>query len=206
MRWILFLALSAFAVFAAAADNAFNVPEGGFQFVAGKPTTITWEPTTDGTVTIKLQKGSDITPDSGIILASGYPNLGSFTWTPSANLGPGDDYTIEIIDENNQNNYNFTPPFAIAGTTGTISSLSASATSSITRSSTSTRTTSRSSSRTTYNSSSSSTSTGSSSGSSTSSATSASQATSAPNPNTAAISLKLPGGMLAAVLAVMALL
>ena len=69
MRSIFYLALSAFALLAAAADNPFNVPQGGFKFTAGQPTTVTWKPTTSGPVTLKLHKGSDITPESGIVLA-----------------------------------------------------------------------------------------------------------------------------------------
>jgi hypothetical protein len=67
MRSIFYLAISALAA-VAAAQNPFSHPEGGFDFEAGKPTTIAWEPTTGGTVTIKLQKGDDITPNSGIII------------------------------------------------------------------------------------------------------------------------------------------
>ena len=69
MRSIFYLVLSAFVLLATAADNAFNVPPGGYKFTAGLPTTLTWKPSTDGTVTLKLHKGSDITPESGIVLA-----------------------------------------------------------------------------------------------------------------------------------------
>jgi hypothetical protein len=69
MRSIFCFALSAFAVLAAAADNAFNVPQGGYKFTAGQPTTLSWKATTKATVTLKLQKASDVTPDSGIVLA-----------------------------------------------------------------------------------------------------------------------------------------
>ncbi|KAL2807796.1 hypothetical protein BJX63DRAFT_411182 [Aspergillus granulosus] len=39
--------------------NEFKVPDGGYKFVAGEPTTITWDPTTpNGTVTLELLWGS----------------------------------------------------------------------------------------------------------------------------------------------------
>lgn len=71
MRFI-YIAASAFAAVVSAqvggTENPFNVPEGGYEFNAGEPTVLQWDPTTDGTVTIKLQYGDDITPDTGIIL------------------------------------------------------------------------------------------------------------------------------------------
>lgn len=67
MRSIIFLAFSALAAVVAAQTNAnpFNIPASGYQFTAGKPTTLSWDPTTGGTVTLKLQWGSVFTPDSG---------------------------------------------------------------------------------------------------------------------------------------------
>ena len=72
MRSFMYMAVSAFAAFAAAQsnDNPFNVPNEGYDFTAGEPTTVTWDPTTDGTITLKLQIGTDITPESGIVIAS----------------------------------------------------------------------------------------------------------------------------------------
>lgn len=68
-----YIAVSAFAAVVSAqlggTENPFKVPQGGYEFNAGEPTTIRWDPTTDGTVTLKLQYGDDITPNSGIILA-----------------------------------------------------------------------------------------------------------------------------------------
>ncbi|KAK2861432.1 hypothetical protein FQN49_004211, partial [Arthroderma sp. PD_2] len=112
MRSVLYLAL-------AAVENAFQVPPGGYDFTAGKPTTLTWAPSTEGTVTIKLQMTRDITPGSGIVLGSNLPNSGSFSFTPSAGLVEGKDYTIEIIDDQDPSNYNFTPTFTVDGATGT---------------------------------------------------------------------------------------
>lgn len=72
MRSAIYLAIGAFAAFAAAqgsTENAFLNPPGGYQFAAGKPTELSWTPSTDGTVTLKLQKGENTTPQDGIVIA-----------------------------------------------------------------------------------------------------------------------------------------
>ena len=60
------LALAAFVASALAQGNAnpFNVPVG-FALTAGKPTTLTWTPTTGGTVTLQLRQGSSNNLDEG---------------------------------------------------------------------------------------------------------------------------------------------
>lgn len=67
--------LAALAAIAYAQQNAINVPLGGLQIYAGKPNTITWSDPSSGTVTIKLQQGSDITPQTGIVLLSEFRPL-----------------------------------------------------------------------------------------------------------------------------------
>ncbi|WEW58476.1 hypothetical protein PRK78_003944 [Emydomyces testavorans] len=226
MRSAIVLALSVFAAVVTAAENPFNVPSGGYKFTANQPTTLTWNPTTKGTVTIKLQKAGDITPQSGTVLAPHIPNSGSYAFVPSASLGPGSDYTIEIIDDTNPSNINFTPQFSVSGTTGTASRLTGSPT--VTGSATATPSTSNSSSSSTPTTSDSTTLTTSTTASNTSSATStdssatttsrrttsssssSSTATSTslepiPNPNGGA-ALSSSGGVLSIVLGLMAFL
>lgn len=65
--------LLAFAAAVFAQQNAINIPNGGFQVTAGQPFTITWNDPSSSTVTIKLQQGSNITPDTGITLLSASP-------------------------------------------------------------------------------------------------------------------------------------
>ncbi|OJD09362.1 hypothetical protein ACJ73_10379 [Blastomyces percursus] len=74
MRSIIYLAVTAFAAVVAAQshDNPFNNPPGGYQFVVGMPTELSWEPSTAGTVTLKLQKGRNTTPSDGIIIGGAY--------------------------------------------------------------------------------------------------------------------------------------
>ncbi|KAI1977772.1 hypothetical protein LOZ53_004870 [Ophidiomyces ophidiicola] len=230
MRSTIVFALGAFvAAVAADRENPFNVPPGGYQFQANIPTTLTWRPTTSSTVTIKLQKAGDITPSSGIVLAPHIANTGSFAFVPPANLGPGSDYTIQIVDDKNPANINFTPQFAVSGTTGTgtaltgVPSPTASPSSSPTPSSSlsmtissmiSTVSSSVSSSAHSASSSASSTSSSSSSSARPSSSSSSSltsttarpsQTEQVPNPNGAS-SLVLPGSLLSAVFGLMALL
>ena len=74
MRSNFYLAISALATLAAADNpNAFNIPKGGYHFEVGEPTTLKWNPSTDGTVSLKLQSGEVSTPESGSTIACEYP-------------------------------------------------------------------------------------------------------------------------------------
>ena len=70
MRYIV-LAIAAFSTMIlaqqAAGPNPFKVPQG-FALTAGKPTNIEWNPTTGGTVTLRLREGanSNLTPGTVI--------------------------------------------------------------------------------------------------------------------------------------------
>ena len=71
-----FQILSLFALFAAAiaqqgsGDNAFKIPPGGISFTAGQPATISWTPSTGGTVTLKLREGAASALNTGTIIES----------------------------------------------------------------------------------------------------------------------------------------
>lgn len=70
MRSVIYIALSALAALAAADNgNPFRIPNGGYSFQAGSATTLNWDPTSHGTVTLKLQWGSVSTPKDGITIA-----------------------------------------------------------------------------------------------------------------------------------------
>lgn len=76
MRSNFYLTIGALATLAAADNpNAFNIPKGGYQFEVGEPTTLKWNPTTDGTVSLKLQSGEVSTPESGSTIACKYPPI-----------------------------------------------------------------------------------------------------------------------------------
>ena len=56
MKFTIFAAVAAFASFVAAQSNAITAPIGG-AVSAGKPTTITWQPSDQGTITLTLRSG-----------------------------------------------------------------------------------------------------------------------------------------------------
>ncbi|OAP63718.1 hypothetical protein AYL99_02945 [Fonsecaea erecta] len=232
MRFAHVLAAALCAVVASAQqNNAISIPggQGTLDVTAGQPLTIEWTNPSSGTVTIKLQQ-DPITPDSGAILASGIP---ASALTATLQIPPAEDvnshvYTIEIIDDTNPNNINFSPNFGIQGATGTATGVvtgSVTATASITSGS-STDTSSGTSTdsatiSTTDSSTTSATSSASSSSSSESSASSTSsqqvtsttsssvpsETTSAPDSNSnGAGSLKVQGGMLAMAVGLIAVL
>jgi len=68
MRLSLLSILGGLAAVALAANpNPFNVPQG-FALTAGKPTTLTWTPTTPGTVTLRLRQGASNNLEAGTVI------------------------------------------------------------------------------------------------------------------------------------------
>ncbi|PLB44733.1 hypothetical protein P170DRAFT_479281 [Aspergillus steynii IBT 23096] len=142
---IFYLTLSAIATLAAAAAdkaNPFNIPADGYSFKAGEPTTLKWNPTTSGTVTLRLQWGGVLTPNSGTAIAKSIDNSGSFTWTPSSDLAAQPDYTVEIISDDDTSEVNYLPRFVVAGATGSATKTTAASTTSATTTEASTTTSS----------------------------------------------------------------
>ncbi|KAJ5092183.1 hypothetical protein NUU61_007053 [Penicillium alfredii] len=117
MRAFLSLVIALFAAVVAASSraNPFNIPDDGYTFETGKPTTLTWQQTTGGTVTLRLQWGAVTTATSGTVIASNIDNSGSFTWHVPENLEAQPDYTIEILSDANTGDYNFLPRFTVQG-------------------------------------------------------------------------------------------
>jgi len=74
MRAFICLAVSVLATVAAAGSqaNPFNIPANGYTFAVGKPTTLTWQPTTGGTVSLRLQQGEVTTANDGTPIACEY--------------------------------------------------------------------------------------------------------------------------------------
>ncbi|KAK4504275.1 hypothetical protein PRZ48_005191 [Zasmidium cellare] len=82
----------------------------------GEGFTITWEPTTKGTVTLVLLKGpsSNAVPQYPIVEKT--DNDGTYVWTPSKDLAPSDGaqgYGIQLIDDAT-GQYQYTTQFGIS--------------------------------------------------------------------------------------------
>ncbi|KAI9876526.1 MAG: hypothetical protein M1830_006310 [Pleopsidium flavum] len=140
MRFSITLVASALVALATAQypQNPFNIPAGGLYFAVGTPTTLSWAPTTPGTVSLYLRDGVTTNLNPGILLAyshlpierialtqrvflAGIINSGTFTYTPAAaNSIAGTLYTVEIVSDADPSLFNFTPQFVINGAGGAV--------------------------------------------------------------------------------------
>ncbi|KAG0637643.1 Ser-Thr-rich glycosyl-phosphatidyl-inositol-anchored membrane family-domain-containing protein [Tuber brumale] len=164
MRYLSFLPVLLYALTGAigafaqgtSGQNAITYPLGG-SLDSNVPLTITWTPTTPGTITINLLKG----PPSNLIdlgpIAASISNGGTFTWTipnslqDSGSMPKGDKYGFKIIDDATKT-FEYSPPFDLSipdstfggatssGTTNPTASLTTSIASATSRSSSSTLT------------------------------------------------------------------
>ncbi|KXT08122.1 hypothetical protein AC579_21 [Pseudocercospora musae] len=83
---------------------------------AGKPFTITWEPTTPGTVTLVLLKGPSENAVPQYPIVEKTENDGSYVWTPKDDLEPtanAQGYGIQLIDDAT-GQYQYTTQFGIS--------------------------------------------------------------------------------------------
>ncbi|KAH2851108.1 hypothetical protein KXV85_004845 [Aspergillus fumigatus] len=118
---------------------------------AGKPYTITWDPTTTGPVSLVLLRG----PSTNVVpietLADSIPNSGSFSWTPSTSLEPDTTHYGLLLVVEGTGQYQYSTQFGISnpGYTGSTSqSSSTSPTATETKSSSATESSSSKSSTT----------------------------------------------------------
>lgn len=74
MRSFICLTISALAAVATASStaNPFEIPAAGYTFSVGEATTLKWDPTTSGTVTLRLQQGAVTTANEGTAIACEY--------------------------------------------------------------------------------------------------------------------------------------
>ncbi|OBT90523.1 hypothetical protein VE02_01150 [Pseudogymnoascus sp. 03VT05] len=135
MRFISALLAGALAAVAAAQTtgsqpNPFtNTDFSGI--AAGSPITITWTPTTQGTVTLELVhsdtgNSNDLKPVATI--QASISNSGSYTWTPDSSIVNGGGYALKIVDDANPDEYNYTLQFHIKTDTQSAAPTSASST------------------------------------------------------------------------------
>ncbi|KAF7184990.1 putative cell wall protein [Pseudocercospora fuligena] len=120
-------AITALAQDTGSGANPFKIPTTGLQATAGEPLTLSWEPTTSGTVSLILRSGSSNDLAEGTVIASNIDNKGSYTWTPDTDTTRGSDYTIEIVSDSDPSATNYTPYFVlesdntVAATTSNVS-------------------------------------------------------------------------------------
>jgi hypothetical protein len=127
MRFFTVSTIAALAAFVSAvapnysqspSGNPISLPGLGEQVPVGKPYTITWQPTTPGTVSLTLVRGpsNNVTPLLNI--AQSIPNTGSFVWTPPTTLQ--NDVThyglLLVVDATGQ--YQYSVQFGISNPNG----------------------------------------------------------------------------------------
>ncbi|KAI4288814.1 MAG: hypothetical protein L6R35_001926 [Caloplaca aegaea] len=111
---LFYIATSLFALATAQQRaNPFTLPPG-FMITAGEPTTISWDPTTQGTVSIRLRQGASSNLEEGIVIASNIDNSGRATITLPEDTTRNSDYALQIIsDENPTTDVNYSGPFVV---------------------------------------------------------------------------------------------
>ncbi|KAK4969860.1 hypothetical protein LTR28_000679, partial [Elasticomyces elasticus] len=78
--------------------NPISQPGAASIVPAGAPYTITWQPTTAGTVTLLLLHGPAENIQMMYPIVEKIPNSGSYVWTPSVGLRPEEThYGIQLI-------------------------------------------------------------------------------------------------------------
>lgn len=103
-------------------QNPFTIPRSGFSFKAGEASDINWSPTTNGTVSIILRSGPSSNFDHGEIVASHVSNTGTYSWTPSKSITLGLNYVLEIVNDDNLEQTNYSPYFVINSPNTAVSS------------------------------------------------------------------------------------
>ncbi|KAG0643320.1 Ser-Thr-rich glycosyl-phosphatidyl-inositol-anchored membrane family-domain-containing protein [Tuber brumale] len=133
MKYTLFTVLAAaLTSFANAYTTPVGDPEGnpiskpglGEIVPVGSPYTITWNPTTQGTVTLLLLRGpsTNVVPLYPIVEKA--PNTGTFSWTPAADLEADvSRYGIQLIDDAT-GKYQYTTQFGISNSNPSVVSSS----------------------------------------------------------------------------------
>ncbi|KAL8694574.1 MAG: hypothetical protein Q9224_003547 [Gallowayella concinna] len=107
------IAGSIFALVAAQSKpNPFTLPPG-FMINAGQPTTITWEPTTGGTVSIRLREGASSNLEEGTVIASNIDNNGKATITLPADTTRNSDYALQIVSDSDPTDVNYSAQFVV---------------------------------------------------------------------------------------------
>ncbi|KAL2871089.1 GPI anchored serine-threonine rich protein [Aspergillus lucknowensis] len=97
--------------------NAIIKPGLDEQVSAGKPYTITWDPTTDGLVSLVLLRGPSTNVVPLYAIAESVPNSGEYVWNPSTELEPDTThYGILLVVETgpNKGQYQYSTQFGVS--------------------------------------------------------------------------------------------
>lgn len=109
-----FLAAFLAAVVAAQSGNPTITPATGEVVPGCKPYTLSWTPTTPGTVSIEIISGATQgTLQPAGVVAAGIPNSGSFVWTPASALGANAVTGYKILVDGSEQ-FQFSVPFSVS--------------------------------------------------------------------------------------------
>jgi len=116
MRFSLSLIGAALVSLVLAKDNAFSLPAAGnyIGLKAGGSQTFTWTNLAGSTVTLTLRSGPNGDLSTGTVIADHIKNTGTFTWSIPSDQVEGATYAIEIINDDNTSDTNYTPQFVIS--------------------------------------------------------------------------------------------
>jgi hypothetical protein len=110
--------------------NAIALPGLNEQVPAGAPYTITWDPTTTGTIDLILLRGPSTNVVPIATIAQDIANTGTFVWTPSTSLVPDTTHYGILLVVTATGQYQYSTQFGISNPEYSVSSSSASATTS----------------------------------------------------------------------------
>jgi len=104
------------AVVQAQLSNPISRPVASDKLVAGETFDVKWRPDTPGPIKLILRKGNPQNLDTVGDVVTGLANSGSYSWAVPDNIETGAHYALQIVDENDPTEFNYTPLFAIEGT------------------------------------------------------------------------------------------
>lgn len=94
--------------------NPISAPSTSEGVTAGKPFTISWQPTTKGPVSLILLRGPSENIKQVSYIATSQQNTGSYTWNVPATLEPDTThYGIQLVDETDWS-YQYSMQFGVA--------------------------------------------------------------------------------------------
>ncbi|KNG81081.1 extracellular serine-threonine rich protein [Aspergillus nomiae NRRL 13137] len=137
MRFSIFGAFTALAALATAhtapdysqgpTGNPIYTPGLNEAVPVGKPYSITWGPTTEGTVSLVLLRGESTNMQTLETIAEQIPNNGKFEWTPSTSLEADVTHYGLLLVVEGTGQYQYSTQFGISNPNGGASSSSSSA-------------------------------------------------------------------------------